>query len=223
RTASAGSLFVPAEASNSAPKKISSRPVTSCSFTLGSWLNARCHSRSLSCGGRNNGGGGEIPRTGASETSRASTPARWSTGRGEGGGDGHPDAGSVEGDPPVTKCVHQRDQVSGQGRGVVPAFGYAGQADTPLVDRDDGEVPGQRRHQHAPGVPGLRPAMHQQQRRAAAPSDRVQAHLAGVDVPAGGRGGGNLPEGWGPRRRAGALPGGRARAPCRAPVPEHCG
>ncbi len=42
-----------------------------------------------------------------------------------------------------------------------------------LVDRDDLEVPGQPRHQHAPRVPGLRPAMHQQQRRPVASDDRV--------------------------------------------------
>jgi hypothetical protein len=89
----------------------------------------------------------------------------------------------------VAKRVHQRDQVVGEGGGVVPALGFAGQSDTALVDRDDGEVPGQRRHQHPPGIPGLGPAVHQQQRRALTSGDRVQAQFTGVDVPAGERAG----------------------------------
>ena len=60
-------MRVPAEASNSAPKKMSSRPVTSCSLMSGSWLKVRCQSRALSTGGRNSGGEGDIPGRGASE------------------------------------------------------------------------------------------------------------------------------------------------------------
>jgi hypothetical protein len=88
------------------------------------------------------------------------------------------------GEPLVAERVHQRDQVAGKGAGVVPARGFVGQPDTPLVDRDDLEVPGQRRHQQTPGVPGLGPAVHQQQRRPLASDDRVLAQLTGVDVPA---------------------------------------
>ena len=80
-----------------------------------------------------------------------------------------------------------------------PSVGLVGQPDTALVDRDDLEVPGERRHQQAPGVPGLGPAVDQQQRRAVAADDRVQAHLTGVDVPAGERVG----EPGGQVRRAG--------------------
>ena len=68
-----------------------------------------------------------------------------------------------------------------------PSCGLVGQPDAALVDRDDLEVPGQRRHQQAPRVPGLRPAVDQQQRRAVTADDRVQAHVTGVDVPAGER------------------------------------
>jgi hypothetical protein len=79
-----------------------------------------------------------------------------------------------------------------------------------LVDRDDLEVPGQRRHQQTPGVPGLRPAVHQQQRRPVASDDRVLAQVTGLNVPAGERVG---EPGWQVRRpgdRTGAFRGGRA-------------
>jgi hypothetical protein len=42
----------------------------------------------------------------------------------------------------VAEGVHQRDQVVGEGGGVVPVLGFVGQPDAALVDRDDGEVPG---------------------------------------------------------------------------------
>src|SRR5215203_2406138 len=45
-------------------------------------------------------------------------------------------------------------------------------------------MPGQLRHQQAPGVPVLGPAVHQQQRRAVTSDDRVLAQSAGVYVPA---------------------------------------
>ena len=48
-----------------------------------------------------------------------------------------------------------------------------------------GEVPGQRRHHQAPGVPGLGPAVDEQQRRSVAADHGVQADAAGVDEPAG--------------------------------------
>jgi hypothetical protein len=89
-----------------------------------------------------------------------------------------------DGEPLVAERVHQRDQVAGLGAGVVPVLGLVGQPHAALVDRDDLEVPGQRRHQQAPGVPALGPAVHQQQRRPLASDDRVQAQLTGVDVPA---------------------------------------
>ena len=86
------------------------------------------------------------------------------------------------GEPLVAERIHQRDQVVGEGAGVIPVLGLVGQSDTALVDRDDLEVPGQLRHQQAPGVPVLRPAVHQQQRWPLAADDRVLAQLTGVDV-----------------------------------------
>jgi len=56
-----------------------------------------------------------------------------------------------------------------------------GQPNAALVDCDDLEVPGQLRHQQAPGVPVLGPAVHQQQRRPLASDDHVLAQLTGVD------------------------------------------
>ena len=91
-----------------------------------------------------------------------------------------------------------RDQVVGQGAGVVPVLGFVGQPDAALVDRDDLEVPGQRRHHQAPPVPALGPAVHQQERRPFAADDRVQTHLTGVDVPARERVGEPLGEIWRP-------------------------
>ena len=122
-------------------------------------------------------------------------------------GDRHAGVGSVEGEPPVAQRVHQRDQVAGQGAGVVPVLRLVRQPDTALVDRDDGEVPGQRRHQHPPGVPGLGPAVHQQQRRAVAAGDRVQAQVTSVDVAAGERAGEPGREVRRPGDRAGAFRG----------------
>ena len=129
--------------------------------------------------------------------------------RSQGVGDRHADVGPVQGEPWVAERVHQSHQVAGEAGSVVPAGGFAGQPDAALVDRDDGEVPGQRRHQHPPRVPGLGPAVHQQQRRALAPGDRVQANLTGVNVPACERAG---EPGWEVRRpgnRAGAIRVGR--------------
>jgi hypothetical protein len=102
-------------------------------------------------------------------------------------GDRHPDVGPVQGEPRVAERVHQRDHVPGQGARVVSARRLVGQADAALVDRDDLEVPRQRRHQHAPGVPGLGPAVNEQQRRAVTADDCVQANVTRVDVPAGER------------------------------------
>ena len=47
------------------------------------------------------------------------------------------------------------------------------------------KLSGQRRHHQTPGVPGLGPAVHQQQRRAVAADHGVQAHVTGVDVATG--------------------------------------
>ena len=41
------------------------------------------------------------------------------------------------GEPLVAERVHQRDQVAGEGAGVVPVRGLVGQPDAALVDRDD--------------------------------------------------------------------------------------
>jgi hypothetical protein len=49
------------------------------------------------------------------------------------------------GEPLVAERSHQRDQVAGEGAGVVPVPRLIGQPDAALVDRDDLEVPGQRR------------------------------------------------------------------------------
>ena len=107
--------------------------------------------------------------------------------RSQGVGDQHPGVEADQSEPLVAERLHQRDQVGGQGADVVAVLGLVGQPDTALVDRDDLEVPGQRRHNQAPGVPGLWPAVHQQQRQPLASDDRVQAQLTGVDVAAAER------------------------------------
>ena len=107
----------------------------------------------------------------------------------------------------VAERVHLRDQVGGEGAGVVAVRGFAGQPGAALVGRDDLEVPGQRRHQQAPGVPGLGPAVHQQQRGAVAAGDHVLAQVTGVYVPAGERAGEPFREVRRPRDRAGAFRG----------------
>jgi hypothetical protein len=55
---------------------------------------------------------------------------------GQGVGDRHSDVGPVQGEPLVAQRVHQCHQVAGQGGGVIPSLGLAGQPDTALVDRD---------------------------------------------------------------------------------------
>jgi hypothetical protein len=118
--------------------------------------------------------------------------------------DGEAGVVADHGEPLVAERLHHRDQVVGQRAGVIAARGLVGQAHAALVDRDDREVPRQRRHHHPPGVPALGPAVDQQQRRPVASGDRVQAHVAGLDVPARERVG----EAGGEVRRAGD----RARA-----------
>jgi hypothetical protein len=78
----------------------------------------------LSGGGRNSGGEGDTPGIGASETTRRSTPVAVIGGHGV--GDRHPDVGPVQGEPMVAEGVHQRDQVVGEGGGVVPVLGFVG-------------------------------------------------------------------------------------------------
>ena len=80
---------------------------------------------------------------------------------GHGVGDRHAGVGPVHGEALVAERVHRRDHVAGEGAGVVAVLGLVGQPDAALVDRNHLEVPGQGRHEHAPGVPGLGPAMHQ--------------------------------------------------------------
>jgi len=123
--------------------------------------------------------------------------------------DHHPGVVADYGELLVAQRVHQRGQVTGQGAGVVPVRRLAGQPATALVGRDHRELPGQRRHHQPPGVPGLRPAVHQQQRRPVAADDHVLDQAAGVDVLAGER----LPEPGRqtqrPRDWAESIPGGR--------------
>jgi hypothetical protein len=124
---------------------------------------------------------------------------------GQGVADPHPGVVARHGEPPVAQRVHQRHQVAGQGSGVVPARGLAGQPSATLVGRDDLEVAGQGGHHQAPGVPGLRPAVHQQQRRPATAGDHMLAQVPGVDVPAGERAGEPFREVRRPCDRAGAF------------------
>jgi hypothetical protein len=79
---------------------MSSRPVTSCSFTVSSWLKAR--ERGL----------GDDQAVDAVRVIRR-----------EGVGDHHPGVGPVDGEALVAQGVHQRDQVVGQGGAVVAARG----------------------------------------------------------------------------------------------------
>jgi hypothetical protein len=80
---------------------------------------------------------------------------------GQGIGDRHPDVGAVHGEALVAERRHERDQVAGEGGGVVAVGGFVGEPDAALVDRDDLEVADQGGHEHAPGVPGLGPAVDQ--------------------------------------------------------------
>jgi hypothetical protein len=75
--------------------------------------------------------------------------------RGQGVGDVHSRVDADQGEPLVAQHLHQRDQVVGEGAGVVAVLGLVGQPGSALVDRDDLEVPRQFRHQQPPGVPGL--------------------------------------------------------------------
>jgi hypothetical protein len=87
----------------------------------------------------------------------------------------------------VAERVHQADEVVREGARVVALLRLVGDPDAALVDGDDLEVPGQSRHDVAPVVPAARPAVDQEQRRAVAADDGVQAHVTGLDVPAGER------------------------------------
>ena len=71
------------------------------------------------------------------------------------------------------------------GTRVVSVLRFVGQPDAALIDGHDCVVASQFRHQQPPGVPGLRPSVHKQERGALAAHDGVQAHLARVDVSAG--------------------------------------
>ena len=130
--------------------------------------------------------------------------------RGQGIGDRHSGVDANHSEALVAERLHERDHVVGLRAGVVPARGFVGQPDPALVDRDDLEVPRQRGHHEAPVVPILGPAVHQQQRRAFASDDRVQAHLTSVDVPAGERIGEPRREVRRPRDGAGAFRGRQA-------------
>ena len=82
----------------------------------------------------------------------------------------------------MAEGVHQAGEVASLRAGVVPAGGLVGEADASLVDRDHLELPRERRHHMAPRVPGLGPAVHEQQRRTVTADHRVQGHLTGVDA-----------------------------------------
>jgi hypothetical protein len=81
--------------------------------------------------------------------------------------------------------VHQPDEIVREGARVIALLRLVGEPNAALVDRDDLEVAGQRGHDEAPVVPRPGPAVDQQQRRAVAADDGVQAHVTGVDVSAG--------------------------------------
>jgi hypothetical protein len=133
---------------------------------------------------------------------------------GHGVGDRHAGVGPVHGEALVAERVHQRDHVVGEGAGVVAVLGLVGQPDAALVDRNHLEVPGQGRHEHPPGVPGLRPAVDQQQRRPVTADHDVQAQRPDVDIPAGEGVGEPFREVRRPRDRAGAFGDGQAGRSC---------
>ena len=165
---------------------MSSRPVTSCSGSVSTRLNGEVPEPVVERPGDEQGRRGSRHRgPGDLGEDHAVDPVRVI--RGQRVADRESGVVADHGEPLVAERVHQRDQIAGERAGVVPVLGLVGQPDPALVDRDDLEVPGQRRHQQAPGVPGLGPAVHQQQRRPLASDDRVQAQLTGVDVPAGER------------------------------------
>jgi hypothetical protein len=60
--------------------------------------------------------------------------------------DGKSGVMSDQGKPLVAQDIHQADEVVGESARVVPPPGLVGQPDAPLVDGDDREVSGQRRH-----------------------------------------------------------------------------
>jgi hypothetical protein len=94
--------------------------------------------------------------------------------------DEHAGVHADHGESLMTERVHQPDEVVGERAGVVAVLRLVGEADAALVDGDDLEVAGQRRHDQTPVVPTARPAVDQQQRRAVAADHGVQAHVAGV-------------------------------------------
>jgi hypothetical protein len=102
----------------------------------------------------------------------------------QGVADQHARVDADHGEPLVAEHVHQLREVVRERAGVVGVLGLVGEPDAALVDGDDLEVAGQRRHDEAPVVPAARPAVNEQQRRAVAADDGVQPHVAGVDDPA---------------------------------------
>jgi hypothetical protein len=127
---------------------------------------------------------------------------------GQGVADPHAGVVAGHGEVLVAERVHQRGQVAGQGAGVVAVLGFAGQPGAALVRRDHLEAAGQPGHHQPPGVPGLRPAVDEQQRRPVAAGDHVLAQVPGVDVPAGERAGESGRQVRRPGNRAGAFRGG---------------
>jgi hypothetical protein len=103
---------------------------------------------------------------------------------GQGICDRHAGVGAVEREPRVAERLHERDQVAGDGAGVVPVLRSAGEPDAALVRGDDLEGAGQRWHHETPGVPGLRPPVDEQQRRPLTAHDHVLPQIARIDVAA---------------------------------------
>ena len=172
-----------AAASNSQRKKMSSRPLTSCSLIPSSRLNGRCQSRSLMKPGDEHGrrrrrarGAGDVDQRGALDPVAVIGGDRVA--------DGEARVVPDEGEAVVAERVHHRDELAGERARVVAAGGPVGEPAAALVDGDDREVPRQRRHDEPPRVPGLGPAVDEQQRRTVAADDGVQAHVADLDVPA---------------------------------------
>ena len=104
--------------------------------------------------------------------------------RGQRVADRHAGVEANHGEASMAERLHERDHVIRLRARVVAALGFVGQADPALIDRDDLEVTRQRRHHQPPLVPGLRPAMDQQEWTALASDDGVKAHAIRVDVAA---------------------------------------
>ena len=153
--------------------------MTSWSFTAASRLNAKCQSALFRCALANSGGDGDTPGKGGLGDRQPSDPVRVVGGQGV--ADPHP--GIVAGHGEQAGGPSASISATRSPARVPVSYPPSGLPDSPrpaLVGRDDLEVPGQRRHHQPPGVPGLGPAVHQQQWRAVAADDHVLAQLPGI-------------------------------------------